>query len=77
MFYYSCFIPDLATVLQPLNELLNKEKKWQWTTPCESAFQKAKTTLVSQDLLIHYNPELPLCLACDDSPSCLMVQKDQ
>ena len=66
--YYGRFIPDLATVLQPLNELLNKEKKWLWTSDCESAFQKAKALLVSQEVLTHYNPELPLRLACDASP---------
>ncbi|XP_048854231.1 uncharacterized protein K02A2.6-like [Brienomyrus brachyistius] len=66
--YYGRFIPDLATVLKPLNELLNKEKKWQWTSACESAFQEAKTRLVSQEVLTHYNPELPLRLACDASP---------
>ena len=66
--YYGRFIPDLATVLQPLNELLNKGKKWQWTLACQSAFQKAKALLVSQEVLTHYNPELPLCLVCDASP---------
>ncbi|XP_034027378.1 uncharacterized protein K02A2.6-like, partial [Thalassophryne amazonica] len=29
---------------------------------------KAKTLLVSQEVLTHYNPELPLRLACDASP---------
>ncbi|KAL3993537.1 DDB1- and CUL4-associated factor 15 [Sarotherodon galilaeus] len=66
--YYGRFIPDLATVLKPLNELLSKEKKWQWTSACESAFQKAKERLASPEILTHYNPELPLCLACDASP---------
>ncbi|XP_060799470.1 uncharacterized protein K02A2.6-like [Neoarius graeffei] len=66
--YYGRFIPDLSTVLQPLNELLNKEKKWQWTSACASAFQQAKTLLTSQEVLTHYNPELPLRLACDASP---------
>ncbi|XP_063060460.1 uncharacterized protein K02A2.6-like [Engraulis encrasicolus] len=62
--YYGRFIPDLSTVLKPLNELLNKEKKWQWTSACVAAFQKAKALLVSQEVLTHYNPELPLRLAC-------------
>ncbi|CAI5689533.1 unnamed protein product [Oreochromis niloticus] len=66
--YYGRFIPDLATVLKPLNELLSKEKKWQWTSACESAFQKAKERLASPEILTHYNHELPLCLACDASP---------
>ena len=58
----------LATVLQPLNGLLNKGKKWQWTLACQSAFQKAKARIVSQEVLTHYNPELQLRLACDASP---------
>lgn len=66
--YYGHFIPDLATVMQPLNELLSKGKKWQWTLACQSAFQKDKALLVSQEVLTHYNPELPLPLACDASP---------
>lgn len=66
--YYGCFIPDLATILQPFNELLNKEKKSQWSSVCESGFQKAKTLLVSQEVLTHCNPELPLRLVCDASP---------
>ncbi|XP_051782565.1 uncharacterized protein K02A2.6-like [Erpetoichthys calabaricus] len=66
--YYGRFIPDLSTILKALNELLNKEKQWQWTSACESAFQEAKLLLVSQDVLTHYHPELPLRLACDASP---------
>ncbi|KAL7843904.1 hypothetical protein SRHO_G00224430 [Serrasalmus rhombeus] len=53
---------------KPLNELLNKERKWQWTSACASAFQKAKALLVAEEVLTHFNPELPLRLACDASP---------
>lgn len=66
--YYGRFIPDLATIMKPLNDLLNKGKKWQWTSACESAFQTSKALLVSQEVLTHYNPKLPLQLACDASP---------
>ncbi|XP_056132888.1 uncharacterized protein K02A2.6-like, partial [Lampris incognitus] len=66
--YYGRFIPDLATILQPLNALLHKGKKWQWTTACEAVFRKVKELMVSQKVLTHYNPELPLRLACDASP---------
>ncbi|XP_024154359.1 uncharacterized protein K02A2.6, partial [Oryzias melastigma] len=66
--YYGRFIPDLATVLKPLNAMLQKGQKWTWSKACESAFGKAKALLVSQDVLTHYNAELPLRLACDASP---------
>ena len=29
--YYGKFLPDLASVLHPLHELLRKETKWKWT----------------------------------------------
>lgn len=66
--YYGCFIPNLATIRNPLNALLHKGKRRQWTTICESAIRKAKELLVSQKVLTHYNAELPLHLTCDASP---------
>ena len=37
--YYGRFIPDLASILAPLNMLLQKNGKWRWTADCEHAFQ--------------------------------------
>lgn len=66
--YYGRFIPNLASVLNPLNALLCKEKKWCWSLACEQSFQKVKDLLTSPAVLTHYDPELPICLACDASP---------
>uniref|UniRef100_H3AEI6 ribonuclease H n=1 Tax=Latimeria chalumnae TaxID=7897 RepID=H3AEI6_LATCH len=66
--YYSKFIPNLVTVLQPLNTLLCKEKRWHWTKDCTHAFKQAKALLVSSDVLTHYDPSLLIKLACDASP---------
>ena len=66
--YYSGFIPNLSSILNPLNSLLCKGKQWQWTSECETAFREAKQQLLSQSVLTHYNPELPIRLACDASP---------
>ena len=49
----------------PLNSLLQKGKKWEWTLECNKAFEKAKANLVSSSVLVHYNPSLPLKLAAD------------
>ena len=38
--FYSKFIPNLATILHPLNQLLRKEVRWQWTWECADAFQQ-------------------------------------
>lgn len=66
--YYSRFIPNLSSILSPLNALLCKGKQWQWTSECAASFKEAKEQLLSQSVLIHYDPQLPIRLACDASP---------
>ena len=65
--YYGRFIPNLSTVVAPLNRLRNKSVKFVWTKECSEAFEKAKTLVTSSSVLIHYDPELPLKLDCDAS----------
>ena len=65
--YYGSFIPNLATMLAPLYELLKKDKKWSWSTKEQQAFDQAKRALSSQSCLCTYSPELPLTLTCDAS----------
>ncbi len=36
--YYAKFVPNLATVLHPLNAIRHKEAKWKWSSECEKAF---------------------------------------
>ncbi|XP_053085641.1 uncharacterized protein K02A2.6-like [Pangasianodon hypophthalmus] len=66
--YYGRFIPNLATIANPLNALLCKGKRWQCSAECEAAFKKAKEQLVSQNVLTHYDPQNAIRLACDTSP---------
>ncbi len=63
--YYGKFIRNLATILHPLNQLLQANHKWNWTAECVAAFQMAKDQLVSADVLTHYNPDLPIRMAAD------------
>lgn len=66
--YYGKFVPNLATVLEPLNLLLRKDTTWKWTNKQESAFQEVKDLLQTAPVLAHYDPSSPLVLACDASP---------
>lgn len=66
--YYRRFLPNLASVLQPLNQLLEKNRKWCWTRHCGEAFREAKQLITSELVLTYYDPELPVKLACDASP---------
>ena len=65
--YYGRFIPNLATLIHPLNRLLCKGAPWKWTAECAEAFRRAKEALVSSRVLVHYDPSLPLKLAGDAS----------
>ena len=56
--YYRKFMPNLATVLAPLHELLRKNTKWKWGPDQERAFVESKNLLMSQHVFVHYDPEL-------------------
>ena len=57
--YYGKFIPNLAMLLHPMNQLLKSGSAWNWLSPCQQAFQQAKKLLSSATVLAHYNPSLP------------------
>ena len=65
--YYGKFIPNLSTLIHPLNQLLQADRKWSWTEECAKAFECAKTQLTSSNLLTHYDPSLPIQMAADAS----------
>ena len=65
--YYGKFLPNLATLLHPLNALLKSGSKWVWSTECSKAFQAAKQLLVTAPVFAHYDSELPIRLAGDAS----------
>ena len=65
--YYGRFIPNLSSLLQPLNALIQAKRKWQWSSECEKAFQNAKDQIVSARVLTHYDPVLPITTAADAS----------
>ena len=65
--YYGKFLPNLSSTVHPLNELLQQSKRWKWSTECSQAFQQAKQTLSSANIVTHYDPFLPLTLAGDAS----------
>ena len=64
---YNRFLPNLATILHPLHQLLEQGNKWQWTELCEQAFSKAKLLMTSKRVLTHFDPALPVTLPCDAS----------
>ena len=65
--YYGKFIPNLATLLHPLNELLKTGNTRNWTPVCEQAFTAAKERLSQTSILAHYDARVPLHMASNAS----------
>ena len=65
--YYGKFMPNLSTLLHPMNNLLGKDVSWKWDEACESAFIQSKEKLLQSQILAHYDVTKPLKLACDAS----------
>ena len=65
--YYGKFMPNLSSTLSPLYHLLKKDIPWEWGPEQERAFQESKNRLTAETFIAHFDPELPLTLACDAS----------
>ena len=65
--YYSKFLPNLSATLAPLYDLLKSQRSWSWESSQQVAFSNAKELLTSASVLVHYEPDRELVLACDAS----------
>ncbi len=66
--YYSKFLPNLSHTLSPLYRLLQTKVPWHWGEEQQRAFEAAKKQLTTDQVLVHYDQEKPIILACDASP---------
>ena len=62
--YYGKFLPNLSTRLASLYALLSRDVPWKWSAEQETAFHESKNLLIDSPLLVHFEPKLPLLLAC-------------
>ncbi|XP_055584806.1 uncharacterized protein K02A2.6-like [Uranotaenia lowii] len=65
--YYGKFVRSMHDLRHPLDALLKKEVKWNWSEDCQKSFDKFKKLLQSDLLLTHYNPKLEMIVAADAS----------
>ncbi|XP_062713844.1 uncharacterized protein K02A2.6-like [Aedes albopictus] len=65
--YYSKFMKEMHLLRKPLDDLLQKDKKWVWTDECQRSFVRFKDLLQSDLMLTHYNPKLQIVVAADAS----------
>ena len=65
--YYSRFMANTSTTLAPLYRLLRHDTTWRWGVAEKNAFVSSKEQLRTNQVLVHYDPNLDLVVACDAS----------
>ncbi|KAL5249516.1 hypothetical protein ACHWQZ_G018395 [Mnemiopsis leidyi] len=65
--YYRRYLPDLSTIIAPLDRLRGVKVPWRWTEVEQSAFCKLKALLSSEHVVACYNPQLPVKVESDAS----------
>lgn len=65
--YYSKFINDFAKIMSPLYNLLSKDVAFDWSDKCHKSFEDIKKSVTSDQILVHFNPDLPIILTTDAS----------
>ncbi|XP_066601741.1 uncharacterized protein [Prorops nasuta] len=65
--WYRRFIPELATVAEPLTKLTKKNQSWEWTANQQSAFDALKGCLTSAPTLACPDFSIPFAFQTDAS----------
>lgn len=65
--FYHKFVPNRASLLYPLYQLLKKKTEWNWDEECQEVFCKVKEILTSHPVLRIFDPENPTFLYTDAS----------
>lgn len=78
--YCSRFIPDFATVTEPLRKLTRKDTPWQWGVEQDASLSKLKDSLTSDTTMAYFDPNMTTELIIDASPvglGAILLQKDK
>ena len=65
--YHMKFLPNCATVAQPLNDLLKTSTTWIWDAPQQKAFKELKLMLSSTPVLAKFDYHLETIVSADAS----------
>ena len=66
--FYHSFMPNKAHALEPLNRLLRKNIHWVWRKEQQVSFDSVKQLIISNSLLVHFDPHKKIVLTVDASP---------
>jgi hypothetical protein len=64
---YRRFIEGFSKINKPKNEVLEKDKKFKWTSTCEASFQELKKRLTTTLILVMPDMEKLFSIYCDAS----------
>ena len=70
--YYRRFIQAFSDLMHPIQKLLKKNIKFEWTEECDKAFITAKETLMRDPILYHPDPNTPWIIETDASKTAFM-----
>eukprot|EP01018_Ginkgo_biloba_P029284 Gb_13706 [translate_table: standard] len=77
--FYKRFIEKFSLIVAPLNKLLSKDAKFEWTDKCEEAYNELKSRLSTPPILCGPNWTLPFHVHTDASDiglGAVLGQKD-
>jgi hypothetical protein len=75
--HYQRFIEGFVKISKPMTELLEKDKKFEWTPPCKTSFQELKKQLTIALILVMPDMEKSFSIYCDASGQglgCVLMQ---
>ena len=78
--FFRKFIPKYTHIVNPLNQLLRKDAKFQWADTCQEAFDTLKQKLVEPPVLAFADLSLNFKLSTDSSNHAIghvLEQKDK
>ncbi|XP_046397971.1 uncharacterized protein K02A2.6-like [Ischnura elegans] len=65
--YYDRFFPNKGSRFHILYDLLKQDTPWNWSSAHDECIEYVKRVVTTASL-VHFDPNLPLVLACDASP---------
>ena len=69
--YYRRFVKNFSKLATPLNQILQKDTKFNWSQECEESFQALKHALVTAPMLKYPDMNAPFILSTDASGTAL------
>ncbi|KAK3753951.1 hypothetical protein RRG08_006331 [Elysia crispata] len=65
--YMGKFVPQLATIMKPLTDLMKKSSHWSWGKQQQEAFNLIKEKISTATALAFYNPRKEIVVSADSS----------